>query len=319
MTGHALVDRDLYVQREWFCEPERMARAGFPADHVFRTKPQLARGQAERALDGGLDPAWASGDEVYGRSGELRAIFEERDVGYVFAVGCDFTVTTSGYDRLRAEKALGLVKPTGWNRRSCGNGAKGRRLYDWAWIALDDPHHHLLIRRSINNPGELVYYHYLAFVPDSYLCSLTDLVRVAGARWAIEDDFQDSKQAVALDGTQVRTFRAWKRHATLALAAYALLAVTTAHPAPVLPEDAEQTPPADCGTVALTVPELQRLLPLIAIEPSRPAPSIGFHLAWSEMATASSGDRTMAPLPQTPPAQHMTPRWAISPTSHPRP
>ena len=214
----------------------------------------------------------------------MRAIFEERAVGYVFAVGCDFTVITSGCERLRADAALGLVEPVGWNRRSCGNGAKGRRLYDWAWIALHDPRHHLLIRRSISDPTELAYY--LAFVPDRYVCPLTDLVRVAGARWAIEDDFQDSKQAVALDGTQVRTYRAWKRHATLALAAYALLAVTTAqakaaHPIPVLPQDADESAPADCGMVALTVPELQRLLPLIATVPSKPRVSNGFHLAWS--------------------------------------
>jgi hypothetical protein len=77
------------------------------------------------------------------------------------------------------------------------------------------------------------------------------------------------------------------RHATLALAAYALLAVAAAqakvaHPAPVLPEDADQAPPADCGMVALTVPELQCLLPLMTPERPRPAPSITFHLAWSK-------------------------------------
>lgn len=109
-------------------------------------------------------------------------------------------VTTSGFQRLRADEVLKLVEPAGWNRRSAGDGAKGRRLYDWAWIALDDPRHHLIIRRSISDPTELAYY--LAFVPEGYVCSLTDLVRVAGTRWAIEDDFQDSKQAVALDRTR---------------------------------------------------------------------------------------------------------------------
>jgi SRSO17 transposase len=123
----------LYVQRHWFTDPARMAVAGFPPGHPFVTKPQLAKAQAERALDAGIAPRWATGDEVYGRSGELRELFEQRQIGYVFAVGCDFAVTTSGHEKLRAEQVLALVEPTGWNRRNCGAGAKGSRYYDWAW------------------------------------------------------------------------------------------------------------------------------------------------------------------------------------------
>jgi hypothetical protein len=149
------------------------------------------------------------------------------------------------------------------DRRSCGNGSKGRRLYDWVWIATASPRHQLMICRSIST-GELAYY--LGYVPDYYVCSMTDLVKVAGTRWAIEDDFQDAKLAVGLDETQVRGYRAWKRHTVLALAAYALLAVTSAldkgtHPQPVLPNEPGRAPPVDCGMTALTVPEIQRLLP----------------------------------------------------------
>ncbi|MFC9238526.1 hypothetical protein ACFTZK_19055 [Streptomyces decoyicus] len=63
----------------------------------------------------------------------------------------------SGHQKMRADAALGLVEPHGWNRRSAGNGSKGRRLYDWACIATSSPSHHLLIRRSIST-GELAYF-----------------------------------------------------------------------------------------------------------------------------------------------------------------
>ncbi|MBR7825202.1 IS701 family transposase [Actinospica sp. MGRD01-02] len=281
--GHALIDRELHVQKEWFADPERMAKAGFEPDHAFATKPQLAKTQAERALEAGLAPAWATGDEVYGRSSELRALFEARGIGYVFAVGCDFQLTTSGHRKMRADQALHLVEPHGWNRRSAGAGSKGPRHYDWARFATASHRHQLLIRRSIST-GELAYY--LAFVPDHYVCSLTDLVKAAGARWAVEDDFQDAKQAVGLDGTQVRAYRAWKRHVTLVMAAYALLAVTAAkaraaHPAPVLPENDEQHAPEDCGMIALTVPELQRLLPVLLPEHNHGRTDRSVCLAWS--------------------------------------
>jgi hypothetical protein len=85
----------------------------------------------------------------------------------------------------------------------------------------------------------------------------------------------------------VRGYRAWKRHTALALAAYALLAIESslakaAHPAPVLPDDVDQTPPADCGKTAMTVPEIQRLLATSVAQPTPPTQTIDFHLAWSD-------------------------------------
>jgi SRSO17 transposase len=88
--GHVLIDRDLYVQEDWFADPERMARVGFSEGHMFATEPELALAQAKRAVVAGIRPAWAAGDEVYGRSRELREFFEQRGIGYVFAVGIDY-------------------------------------------------------------------------------------------------------------------------------------------------------------------------------------------------------------------------------------
>jgi SRSO17 transposase len=288
--GHALIDRDLYVQQDWFADPQRMAKAGFPPGHAFATKPELAIAQAKRALAAGIRPAWAAGDEVYGRSSGLRELFEAQGIGYVFAVPVDFHLTTSGQVCMRADQALALVEAAGWNRRSCGTGAKGPRYYDWAWIATDHPRRSLLIRRSISDPSELAYFY--AYAPAGRACSLTDLVKIAGTRWKVEDDFQDAKSTIGLDQTQVRLYRAWKRHATLAMAALAFLAVLAAiekaaHPAPVLPHDPDQTPPADCGTIALTVPEAQRLFHLFTmltrdLPPRATRAQVALHLRWSD-------------------------------------
>lgn len=49
--------------KAWCQDPERMAGAEFEPGHAFATKPQLARAQAERAVDAGLDPAWAADRE----------------------------------------------------------------------------------------------------------------------------------------------------------------------------------------------------------------------------------------------------------------
>ncbi|MCU1649977.1 MAG: hypothetical protein QOJ30_2590 [Pseudonocardiales bacterium] len=60
---------------------------------------------------------------------------------------------------------------------------------------------------------------------------LRELVRVAGARWAIEECFQTAKNEAGPDHYQVRSWRAWHAHITLAMLAAAYLAATraTAH------------------------------------------------------------------------------------------
>jgi SRSO17 transposase len=56
--------------------------------------------------------------------------------------------------------------------------------------------------------------------------SLVGLVRVAGARWAVEEGFEQAKGEVGLDHYEVRKWPGWYRHITLALLAHAFLAVT---------------------------------------------------------------------------------------------
>lgn len=82
--------------------------------------------------------------------------------------------------------------------------------------------HWRLVRRSLSDPTELAYFRAYG----SASTSLETVVRVAGQRWAIEERFEDAKGLVALDQYEVRKWRAWYRHITLAMRAYAYLEVT---------------------------------------------------------------------------------------------
>ena len=57
---------------------------------------------------------------------------------------------------------------------------------------------------------------------------LADVVQVAGTRWTIESSFEAAKGEVGLDHYEVRSWTGWYRHITLAMWAYALLAVVRA-------------------------------------------------------------------------------------------
>jgi hypothetical protein len=90
----------------------------------------------------------------------------------------------------------------------------------------------LLVRRN-RRSGELAFYR--CFSPRSV--PLSELVRVAGRRWTVEETFQAGKGLAGLDEHQVRRWTSWHRWATLAMLAHAFLAVAAAterrdHPAP---------------------------------------------------------------------------------------
>jgi SRSO17 transposase len=239
-AGHAVVDRELYLPRVWTDDPERCRAAGVPDQVGFATKPELARRMLARALDAGVPAAWITGDEVYGANPALRAELQARRVGYVLAVACDHRVGFGGAVH-RADTLLKRIPARAWQQLSCGTGAKGHRLYDWAFLRLDHDgrapadqagQHWLMIRRN-RSTGELAFYR--CYTPRPV--PLAVLVKVAGRRWTVEEAFQAGKGLCGLDQHQVRRWRSWYRWATLAMLAHAFLVVAalaerTRHPAP---------------------------------------------------------------------------------------
>jgi SRSO17 transposase len=224
--GRAFIDRELYLPRCWTDDPARCRAARVPDEVGFRTKPQLARGMLERALDAGVPASWVTADEVYGGDPALRVWLEDRGMSYVLAVkGSEPLGTATQGSATASQLAAGLAVEQ-WVACSAGHGAKGRRLYDWARIQLAAPAaagytRWLLVRRS-RRDGELAFY--ACYGPAS--TSLVGLVRVAGVRWAIEEGFQQAKTEVGLDHYEVRRWPGWYRHVTLALLAHAFLVVT---------------------------------------------------------------------------------------------
>jgi SRSO17 transposase len=75
--GRVLVDRELYLPKEWAADQARRAEAHVPAKVEFHTKPQLAQRMLERALAAGVPARWVTGDEVYGGDARLRGWLEQ--------------------------------------------------------------------------------------------------------------------------------------------------------------------------------------------------------------------------------------------------
>ena len=219
--GHALIDRALYLPEVWSNDPARRRAAGVPPDTAFATKPQLGRQMLTRAFAAGVPCRWVTGDSIYGADYALRRCIERNGRGYVLAV--------TSRQRLGFKTVadwLEDVPSNAWQRLSAGEGAKGPRLYDWAWLpywsdAESGWQKGLLIRRKLAHPEAFTFY--LTLAPEG--TGLSDLVRVAGTRWTIEASFEAAKGEVGLDHYEVRSWTGWHRHITLAMLAHTYLAV----------------------------------------------------------------------------------------------
>ena len=224
--GGVLIDRDLYLPREWADDPARGQEAGIPAGTTSVPKPTLAKGMLERAFTQGIQAAWVTGDAVYGADYKLRSWLEERLQPYVLAIPKNQRIGLTH----RADDVVASWQPDSWQRLSAGEGSQGARLYDWAWRSLDfrllEPgwQQWLLARRSLSDPTELAYY----FVFAAESVHLEEAVHAAGSRWQVEEGFELAKQRVGLDEYEVRHWQGWYRHVTLAMFALAFLTVVKA-------------------------------------------------------------------------------------------
>lgn len=233
--GRTLIDRELYLPKSWIADRDRCRDAAVPDGVEFATKTVQAQRMLARALDAGVPAAWVTADEAYGKDHKFRTWLEQRRIGYVVAVACNQTIPAVD-GTSRADVLVAHAPAEAWTRRSCGDGAKGSRLFDWAVASLpvyEDTtppgwRRWLMVRRSLtrNSKGEHELAYYLCCAPTG--TTDDDLIRVAGARWAVEDCFQTAKTEVGLDHYQVRRYDAWYRHITLAMLAHTYLAVTAA-------------------------------------------------------------------------------------------
>ncbi len=123
------------------------------------------------------------------------------------------------------------------------------------------------------------------------------MVDAFGARWTVEQCFEEGKGEVGLDEYEVRSWHGWFRHITLSMLALAFLAALRANgeedarkkkpeseqtlqtPEPEAIDSAQTPIYSDLPVmVPLSVAEMRRLFFHLVGKPSR---SFVYHLAWS--------------------------------------
>ncbi len=278
--GHTLIDRELYLPKEWIDDPGRRREAGIPEAIVFRTKCELAQQMIERLWKAKIPFDWVVADSVYGGNLDLRLWLEAHGYSYVLAVACDEPVgiqTPEGRKRMTvAEAEALLLHSQDWHRLSMSCGTKGPRLFDWAVIPIlhgweDDGRHFLLIRRCLDDPREKAYY--FVFAPAG--TTLVQMVKAIGQRWCIEECFETGKE-MGMEDYEVRCWIAWYRHLTLVMIVMAALAGICAAARTSTAEPLSNG--GTCPLLPLTIPEIRHLLAHLLWPPPR---SLTLLLGWS--------------------------------------
>jgi SRSO17 transposase len=248
--GYALLDRRLYLPREWIEDAayaQRRVKCGVPSALTFKTKLELGLDMLSAIHEAKtLRCQWVMCDEGFGRDGAFLDKVVALDLWYFAEVPHDTRVWRERpVVSLPAPSATGR-KPTKeraattpetvldiapqlrseqWTRHTIKEGSKGPLVADFAVLrvvtvrdALPGPQVWLVMRRSLST-GELKTY--VSNAPADL--PLDTLVWASGRRWPIESSFEDGKQYVGLGDYEIRSWRGWHHHMTLCILAHFFL------------------------------------------------------------------------------------------------
>ncbi|WP_405744788.1 IS701 family transposase [Streptomyces sp. NBC_01525] len=220
--GTVVLDRELYLPPSWAEDAQRCHQAGVPADRTaHRPRTELAQRLVERAHAARVPFAWVSGDLTRGQDAGLRGWLEQRATGYVLPVSAGYPVRTVG----------GPALPAGVLARSAaGPGVPDALAPSWEWSAVPlgaaGPGGLVRLLLTQRHPGTGRTGHYLAHAPQD--TAVPVLAAVARGGWHTLRAAPGACESVQFTRTEVRTWTAWYRHTTLALAALGVYAAAGA-------------------------------------------------------------------------------------------
>jgi SRSO17 transposase len=245
-ADHALVDVRLYLPKEWTKDRPRCDKAGVPRTVRFQTRHALALEMLDEHGPG-LPHAWVAGDDEMGRSTGFRRALAGRQEQYLLAVPSNTLIrdleaeppSYQGRGRrpvvplVRVERWRATLPETAWAAVTVRDGDKGPLVVQAVKTRVQartegrrlGPEEVLLVVRQRQDDGTWKHDYYLSNA--AYRTELAEFTRVAKAEHRIEECLQRAKGEAGLADYEVRTWRGWYHHQTLALVATWFLTVET--------------------------------------------------------------------------------------------
>jgi SRSO17 transposase len=246
--GHALVDTELYLPKEWTADKQRMKRAGVPKHRQrYRTRHEMCFELLDRHGDR-LPHSWITGDDELGRPADFRRKLRDRNERYLLAVPCNTTIRDL---EIPSPEYSGTGRPAKRPSSRVDRWVAERKDDDWMEIEVRDGEKGPLKVEALKRHVEtgkrgratvaeevFVVIRYRdrdsAVVKTDYYLSnaesetpLAEFCRAAKAEHRIEECIQRGKGEAGLADYEVRNWIGWHHHQTLSLLASWFLNVET--------------------------------------------------------------------------------------------
>jgi SRSO17 transposase len=227
--GHAPLDRQLYLTRDWAEDPVRRAECHVPKAVVFQEKWRIAQDLIERSGPA-VPHRWVLADDEFGRVSAWREWLRFKHKRYVLDVPSNTLVREVGVPHAAGKRPkfetahawAARQRSRRWKTITIRNGEKGP-LQVQALEALvqtkdEDgrvgPLERLLVTRTVDAKPEQAY-----ALSNAKQAPLHTLVRVGSERHRIEEVLQEGKGEVGLADYEVRSWVGWHHHMTLSFLA----------------------------------------------------------------------------------------------------
>jgi SRSO17 transposase len=233
--GHAPLDRQLYLPKDWADDGARRDKCHVPDEVVFQEKWRIAQHLIERS-GADVPHRWVVADDEFGRVSAWRAWLRLRRKLYVVDVPSNTLVrdldaprVAGARPRFETAQAWATRQPARrWKTITIRAGEKGPlrvQALDCRVQTKDEdghagPSERLLVTRTLDAQPVQAY-----ALSNARHAPLQQVVRVGSARHRIEEVFQEGKGEVGLGHYEVRSWVGWHHHMTLSLLALWFLVV----------------------------------------------------------------------------------------------
>jgi SRSO17 transposase len=231
---------ELYVPEDWAEDADRRANADIPRTLRFHPKWRIALTHVRQVRAAGVQIDGVLADAAYGNVHAFRTAIDRMGLRYAVGVASRLTVQVTGARRrFKIGRVIKQLPRRAWRRVAWAQGTKGPLAARFAALRVRSiargPECWLLAERPLTSRGERKAY--LLNLPAS--ASLRALVRLARARWPIEQHYRELKDELGLDHFEGRSYRGWNHHAVIAALAFTFLQLERRRgttPLPTFPE-----------------------------------------------------------------------------------
>jgi SRSO17 transposase len=227
--GRALVDRRLYLSKDWAGDRQRRQKCYVPQEVAFTEKWRIGL-ERLALISPELPHRWIAADDEFGRVAEFRAILRHRRERYVVDVPSNTLIRVVGEHTAEGRKMpfervdLWAVRQPAsrWQKLRLRAGTKGELMVRALTVLVQTKDE----GGSVGAAEQLVVIRNVAGEPRTWYAlsnarhePLQKLVEVKASRHTIEELYQDGKGEVGLGEYEVRSWVGWHHHMTLAMLA----------------------------------------------------------------------------------------------------